>query len=216
MSSSSRAMSRVLRGEAGRHATTETFGLRLPDAKDRPSAPVADPFAAARAAGFEEGFQAGLADAAAGDEAARTAQVCRLSDALITTAVAARSHRADAVSLAEHEAVELAFELAETLLGRELSLSPSLSIEAVKRAVALVPKGEDLVVRLHPGDVITPDELQAIVADASVRVVIDPEVEPGGCVVEAGPCRIDAQVGPAMERARALILSVGRGTAVPE
>jgi len=209
-------MSRVLRGEAGRLATTETFGLRLPDAKARPSAPAADPFAAARAAGFEEGFQAGLADAAAGDEAARTAQVCRLSDALITTAVGARSHRADAVSLAELEAVELAFELAEALLGRELSLSPSLSIDAVKRAVALVPKGEDLVVRLHPDDVITPDELQALVADASVKVVIDPEVEPGGCVVEAGPCRIDAQVGPAMERARALIHSVGRGTGVAE
>ncbi len=216
MSSSSRAMGRVLRGEAGRRATTETFGLRLPDAKDRPTAPVADPFAAARAAGFEEGFQAGLADAAAGDEAARTAQVCRLSDALITTAVAARSHRAEAVSRAEHEAVELAFELAEALLGRELSLNPSLSIEAVTRAVALVPKGEDLVVRLHPDDVITPDELQAVVADASVKVVIDPEVEPGGCVVEAGPCRIDAQVGPALERARALIHTGGRGTGGPE
>ncbi len=215
MSSSSRALNRVLRGDAGRHATTETFGFSLPDATGRSSSPGIDPFTAARAAGFEEGFQAGLADAAAGDEAARTAQTGRLSDALIAAADAARSHRADAVSLAEHEAVELAFELAEALLGREISLSPSLSIDALKRAVALVPKGEDLVVRLQPDDVITPEELQVLVADASVRVVIDPEVELGGCVVEAGPCRIDAQVGPAMERARALIHSVGQTTREP-
>ncbi|HVC69126.1 MAG TPA: FliH/SctL family protein [Acidimicrobiales bacterium] len=206
----------MLRGEAGRRATTETFGLHLPDAVRRPSVPTADPFAAARAAGFAEGFQAGLADAAAGDEAARTAQTSRLSDALITAAAAARSHRADAVALAEQEAVRLAFELAEALLGREISLSSSLSIDAVTRAVALVPKGDDLVVRLHPDDVITPDELQALVPDASVKVVIDPEVELGGCVVEAGPCRIDAQVGPAMERARALIHSVGQGSRAPE
>jgi flagellar assembly protein FliH len=211
MSSSSRAMGRVLRGEAGRRATTETFGLALPDPVSRPTAPAVDPFAAARAAGFEEGFQAGLADAAAGNEAAVAARTARLADALVAAAEATRSHRAEAVARAEHEAVELAFELAEALLGREVSVHPSLSIEAAKRAVALVPQGEDLVVRLHPGDVVTPEELQALVADASVKVVHDPAVELGGCVVEAGPCRIDAQVGPAMQRARALIDSVGAG-----
>ena len=74
MSSSSRAMNRVLRGEAGRRATTETFGVHMPETNGRPSAPTADPFAAARAAGFQEGFAAGLADAAAGDEAAVSAR----------------------------------------------------------------------------------------------------------------------------------------------
>jgi flagellar assembly protein FliH len=211
MSSSSRSMSRVLRGEAGRRATTETFGFPVPDTRNRPTAPAVDPFAAARAAGFQEGFEAGLADAAAGDEAAVTARTARLSDALIAAAVAARSQRAEAVAQAEREAIELAFELAEALLGRELSLSPSLSIDAVKRAVALVPEGEDLVVRLHPDDVITADDLKTLVAEASVKVVHDAEVEIGGCVVEAGPCRIDAQIGPAMARARALIDSVGSG-----
>jgi flagellar assembly protein FliH len=86
----------------------------------------------------------------------------------------------------------------------------------VKRAVALVPEGEDLVVRLHPDDVITADDLQVLVAEASVKVVHDSEVEIGGCVVEAGPCRIDAQIGPAMARARALIDSVGSGARGPE
>jgi flagellar assembly protein FliH len=211
MNSSSRTVNRVLRGEAGRRATTETFGRPLPDINGPAPVVGPDPFAAARASGFQEGFQAGLDDAAAGDEAAKSARTARLSDAIITATESARSHRAEAVRLAEQEAVELAFELAEALLGREISLNPSLSIEAVKRAVALVPKGEDLVVRLHPGDVITPEELQALVADTSVKVVHDPDIEIGGCVVEAGPCRIDAQIGPAMERARALIDSVGSG-----
>jgi flagellar assembly protein FliH len=211
MSSSSRAMSRVLRGEAGRRATTETFGLGLPDIKGQSTAPTVDPFASARASGFQEGFAAGLADAAAGDEAAISARVSRLSEALIAAAATARTQRAEAVALAEREAVELAFELAEALLGHEIRMSPSATIDAVTRAVALVPKGEDLVVRLHPGDVIDVTELQSLVADASVKIVHDPEIEVGGCVVEAGPCRIDAQIGPAMERARALIDTVGQG-----
>jgi flagellar assembly protein FliH len=216
MSSSSRAMSRVLRGEDGRRATTETFGLPLPDLKvTTPTAPAIDPFAAARASGFQEGFQAGLADAAAGDEAAREARVARLAESLVTAATTAHTQRQEAVTRAEREAVELAFELAEAFLGRELVLSPNLSIDAVARAVALVPKGEDLLVRLHPGDVITAEDLQGLVADASIKVVHDPAVEAGGCVVEAGPCRIDAQVGPALERARALIDSVGQGERGP-
>jgi len=173
------------------------------------------PFASARASGFQEGFAAGLADAAAGDEAAISARISRLSEALVAAAEAASTLRAEAVSRAEREAVELAFELAEALLGREVSLRPTLSLEAVTRAVTLVPKGEDLIVRLHPGDVITPEELHALVADTSVKVIHAPEVELGGCVVEAGPCRIDAQVGPAMERARALIDSVAQGMRGP-
>jgi flagellar assembly protein FliH len=208
-------MGRVLRGEAGRRATTETFGLHLPAVDRQPSSPAVDPFASARASGFQEGFAAGLADAAAGDEAAVSARIARLSDALIEAAATARTLRAEAVARAETEAVELAFELAEALLGREVSLRPTLTLEAVTRAVNLVPQGEDLVIRLHPGDVITPEELQALVADASVKIVHDPDVEPSGCVVEAGPCRIDAQVGPALERARALIDSVAQGMRGP-
>ena len=51
---------------------------------------------------------------------------------------------------------------------------------------------------------------KALVVDANVKVVSDPSVEIGGCVVDAGPCRIDAQVGPALRRARELISELYR------
>jgi flagellar assembly protein FliH len=212
MSSSSRVISRVLRGEASRGATAETFDPRVATETVHEKTPVVDPLAAERAAAYQEGYQAALAEASVSDEAAEAARASRVFDALIAAAAAARSQREAALIQAQHEAVELAFELAEALLGREVSLNPSLSIEAVKRALALVPQGEDLVVRLHPDDAVTPEQLQALVIDASVKVVVDPEVEAGGCVVEAGPCRIDAQIGPALARARALIDSVGQGS----
>ncbi|MGH9017353.1 MAG: FliH/SctL family protein [Acidimicrobiales bacterium] len=199
----------MLRGEAGRRATTETFGRAVAGRAGQDTAPLIDPFAAARAAGFQEGFAAGVADAASGDEAALAARTTRLTEALIAAAEETRGQREAAVTRAEAEAVELAFELAEALITRELSLSSSAGIDAVTRAVALVPEGEDLVVRLHPGDVVTPEQLQALVPDTSVKVVHDPDIEPGGCVVEAGPCRIDAQIRPAIERARALLDTVG-------
>src|SRR5271165_3468957 len=166
MSSSSRVMSRVLRGEAGRQATTENFSHDLHDASPGAPAPAAvDPFVATRLASYREGYEAGLAVAAASLEATRAEQARHLVDALLAAATAARSHRQEAVAQAEREAVDLAFELAEALVGYEISSTPSLSIDAVKRALALVLRGEDLVVRLHPDDVISPDDLQSLVPD---------------------------------------------------
>ena len=71
MSTSSRVMSRVLRGEAGRLAMAETFGHHPTDGGRAP-APV-DPFAAERSASYQQGYEAGLAEAAQSQEAARAA-----------------------------------------------------------------------------------------------------------------------------------------------
>lgn len=208
MSSSSRVVTRVLRGDAGRRATAEVFEARPSEQHAPGRAPVTDPFAAERAAAYQEGYEAARAESAAHEADERVSRTARLAEALITAAEAARTHRQAALERAQHDAVDLAFELAETILARELDLSPSVGVEAVARALGLAPRGEDLVIRLHPDDVITPEELQALVNDASVKVVADPDVELGGCTIEAGPCCIDAQMRPALERARALITSV--------
>jgi flagellar assembly protein FliH len=209
MSSSSRVISRVLRGDDGRRAGAEVVDLHLPVGGPGQGV-VADPFVAERAISYRQGYDAAKAEMAAAEESARAARAERLSEALVAAAAAACEQRQAALERATQEAVELAFELTEALIGHEITTNPStMSLDALKRALALVPRGEDLVVRLHPGDVLTPEEVQDLVKDASVKVVADPDIEVGGCVVEAGPCRIDAQLGPAMARARALIESAG-------
>jgi len=210
MSSSSRVIARVLRGEAGRRAGAEVLDLHHHEPLSGPDGPQhVDPFAAERALAYQAGYDAALSEAAASGEAARQERAATVRTALVAAAGTAGELRAAALDQAAREAVELAFELAEALVGRAVSLDASLTVDALKRALALVPRGEDLVVRLHPGDALTTDEVQDLVKDASVKVVADPDVEAGGCVVEAGPCRIDAQLGPALTRARALIDSVG-------
>ena len=42
---------------------------------------------------------------------------------------------------------------------------------------------------------------------ASIELVADPSIEPGGCILEAGSTRVDAQLGPALRRARQALLS---------
>ena len=59
-----------------------------------------------------------------------------------------------------------------------------------------VAKDDDAVItaRLHPDDVAS---LGA--APEAVAVIAAPAIEPGGCILEVGDSRIDAQLGSALD-----------------
>jgi len=141
---------------------------------------------------------------AAAEASGRAAQLRRVSDALVAAANALAEARVDTVQVAATEAVELAFQLTEAVLQRQLEVGPG-AIDAVRRALALAPEDEHLEVRVHPEDPIDSSELELVVPAGTFKVLADPRVERGGCVVTAGPCRIDAQIGPALQRARDVI-----------
>jgi flagellar assembly protein FliH len=97
--------------------------------------------------------------------------------------------------------------LVEDLLGRELALADSPVLDAIRRALALVPADAPAVVRVHPDDLgEIPADVLAELPD-SVRVVGDPGIERAGAVAETGPRRIDAQLMAALERVQAVLAS---------
>lgn len=171
--------------------------------------------------GHEEGriagYAAGLAAAAADvrlaetrrDADVRAQQLERdaaLAGALAVLAEAATAfERRQAVALAEVEAavVELALGLARAVLDRELAVCTDPGAEALARALALAPAAAAAIARLHPDDL---DALQQVDADGrAVQLVGDPSVERGGCVIESAGRRVDAQIGPALERVAAVL-----------
>lgn len=158
----------------------------------------------ARREGREEGYRAAMEEMTTAEATGRAAQMRRVTDSLVAAADGVHDARTRLVEMGASEAAELAYELAEAFLQRELAVGHP-AVEAVTRALHLVPEGHDVLVRLHPGDVISADELKALVPDAAVKVVEDPRVDPGGCIVVAGPCRIDTQIGSALERARRVL-----------
>jgi flagellar assembly protein FliH len=80
-------------------------------------------------------------------------------------------------------------------------------LDAVRRALALVPSDAPAVIRVHPDDLseIPAEELAAL--PDTVRVVGDPGVERAGAVAETGLRRIDAQLMAALERVQAVLAS---------
>lgn len=200
--SSSRPVGRVWRGADAPRVTAASFAVPLPGAARGQGVTMADRIEEARAEGYQQGYAAASEELATTSEGDRQRRMAQVTSALVAAAERLAAERADAVSVAEVEVVALAVELAEAVVRRDLAMGHGAAADALRRAVSLVPAGEDLLVRLHPDEVVAPDELQAVVPESRIRVVADPEVEPGGCVVNAGPCHIDAQIGPALARAR--------------
>jgi flagellar assembly protein FliH len=168
-----------------------------------PTAPL-DP-AAARAQvqqGYDDGYQAGLADGLAAGRAAAAAESAEaLFRSLVEAADDLRRRQALELKGLEDTLARTAFDLAAAVVGRELQLSSSPGTDALARAMALVPAGCTATARLHPGDVAS----LGAVTDA-VTVIADPAIEPGGCILEVGDSRIDAQLGSALDRVRAALV----------
>lgn len=171
----------------------------------------------------QEGFTAGhaegsLAAGAVVAEAERVAQA-RLNEVQArwerrmvsaTAALGAAVVQLDQAALPVAEDVRdsvitIVVTLVEDLLCRELALADSPVMDAVRRALTLCPADAPSVVRLHPDDLAElPAEALAGLPD-TVRVVGDLAVERAGAVAETGSTRVDAQLGAALERVRAVL-----------
>ena len=173
----------------------------------------------ARAEGFAAGHAEGMTAAAGVVAEAERAATERFADvqarwerrvASATAALGAAATRLDEATLPVADDVRetilgMVLTLVEDLLGRELAMAESPVLDAVRRALALVPADSPAVVRIHPDDLseIPAEELAAL--PDTIRVVGDPAVERAGAVAETGPRRIDAQLMAALERVQAVL-----------
>jgi flagellar assembly protein FliH len=202
----------VLAGGAG-----EVIG---PPSTGEPS--VEEQLAAARAEGYAEGYQAAWSEAAEQGRAELAEALRQLAEAVEVAASQVAVAHAEALAVAEADVVNLALDLAEAVLDRELALQRAPVVDALRRSLRLAPETGPVAVRLHPEDLARLQEadglhaLGPVLGERSVEVVPDDQVAPGGCVLEAGPCRIDAQIPAALARARAALAGLGLGPAAGE
>ena len=110
-----------------------------------------------------------------------------------------------ALRQALEDAVELTYALARAILGDEAVAASLPARDAVARALRLAPEGEDLVVRVPPSSELSAADLIGLYDTARISIRTDATVEDGGCIVEAGACRIDTQISTALERVRKVL-----------
>lgn len=139
-----------------------------------------------------EGHARGFAEGLAQGRAAARAEAVRMREVL------AHLQRpvADLDRETEHALVALMLELARRLVQQELAADPSKLAVIVRDAVAhLAQPVRALRIRLHPDDVkIVSEHLLPQEPGEEWRVVGDPALMPGDCIVETENGRIDARL----------------------
>jgi len=174
-----------------------------------------------RQAGRAQGFAAGWAEGRRGSrtqtEDAHAEQVRAFEEQgqrilaaqhAATTALEQALSRVEASTRALHaqlsdQAVELALQIAEAVLGRELLAVDDPAADAVRRALTDVPVDVQVTVRLHPSDRAGLDP--SVLAGRTVTIVADPSLSRGDALVETDSGSVDAGVGAALARVREVL-----------
>ncbi|MET4782771.1 FliH/SctL family protein [Glaciihabitans sp. UYNi722] len=172
----------------------------------------------ARASGHAAGYAAGLR-AASQELAERVARLdeeheatlrhaqARLDRAIELLTVAARSLTEGTVPVvadAQDTLAESALDLAEALLGTELSIGDTSATAAMNRALSSVDTALVHLVRMNPLDLAVFDE--ETLAKTGVTFTADPNLARGDAITEFPVGYLDARISTAVARAKAAIL----------
>lgn len=108
--------------------------------------------------------------------------------------------RSELVQKTERQVVELALAIASRILKRELAVDRELLIAMARVALERLGENTAATIRLNPDDVAAMGTRASNLADNSViRIVADPLVSSGGCLVQSDfgliDAGIDAQLG---------------------
>ena len=104
------------------------------------------------------------------------------------------------------EVVELALQIAEAVVGRQLDLELIGGRDALARAVAGTPGRDAVVARLHPEDIAGLGDVSEITQGRAVTLTADPMIRRGDCVIDMGPTRVDACLATSFDRVRSVLL----------
>jgi flagellar assembly protein FliH len=109
----------------------------------------------------------------------------------------AETIRRSTLEALEGEIIDLAREIAEKLLNRQLTLEPESVLDVVEEGLRLVADRVSVVLYVNPSELALVEgrksELLALLpAKAEFRVLTDHSVQSGGCVIETERGRVDA------------------------
>ncbi len=150
-------------------------------------------------AAYDRGYEDGRAEGRAA-EATRTGGAVRV---LEEATIRFREDGPRWQEALQQNLVALATALAREIIGRELKGSVEDLNGLVQRAVSEFPLEAAVRIRLNPVDltaISTPLGGSATEAGRQVRWIPDPDIAPGGCVVEGPESIVDGRIEKALDR----------------
>jgi len=164
---------------------------------------------AARAEGFQAGFDAGMA---AANE--RLMPVANAFEAAMAALGEERARQADEV---ERHAVDLALQIAEKAIGAALEVRPEHVVDVVRGGLRRLVERDRVIVLVNPEDMeLVRDAAAGLQAELGGIGALDVQAERrvgrGGAIVRRHAGEVDGRLEPQLERARETLLDALRGS----
>jgi flagellar assembly protein FliH len=124
--------------------------------------------------------------------------------------------RDDYLARAEAAAVELAFQIAEKVIGATVAANPEAVLGVVAGALLRTTDRDHLVLEVNPADFeLVRDAASELAARLGginrMEVVSERRVGPGGCVVRTEEGEIDARIASQIDRVRQILAEARTG-----
>lgn len=192
-------------------STEKTFSrMAFPQLQKQDAAAENEGYVHGHSAGFAAGLRAAEAEYRKKAEqleaafSARSEHQRAAADrtlAVLNSAVRAlHARNAPVLSAAEDVLAAAAVELAEAVLGQELSDGEKSARAALARALAGAVPSEIVTVRMNPADLAVLGGTD--ISQAEVRLTADPALDPGDAVAVLPDGFLDARIGTALARAK--------------
>ena len=159
-----------------------------------------------------EGLALGRAEGEAAARAEAEALLAPALQALAAAGDALAAERAEVAERVEHQAVELALELAGKVVAGTVEAQPERVLDVVRGALRCLVERERVQVLVHPEDLAivreSMDRLRGELGGIEhVEVQEERRLGRGGAIVRTPDAEIDADLRTKLERARAAIVS---------
>ncbi len=143
-----------------------------------------------RAEGERKGWEAAKEDVAAA--------IARLGEALEKVEASARAAAKPYAS----ELVELALIVARELVGAEIGRDPAPLVQLIERCLDDVVGESAITIKLHPADRAALIAARPDLLRPDLRVIEDPTLARGGCLVESARRMVDARLEERLDNVR--------------
>lgn len=141
--------------------------------------------------GYNDGYQEGLA------------QVTELL-------AKARVDYDQMIQNARQDMLNLAFRIAEKIIGKKLEMDQTIIIDIAKQALQTVRQSKQITIRVNPDDAKLMREQQDAMADAMghgriIDIAEDVKIARGGCIIESEFGTVEAQLQTQLERLKKVL-----------
>lgn len=139
--------------------------------------------------GFSKGYEEGLT------KANNEAKIIRNQASVVLKQ--AETHRAETLENLEKDIINLSVDIAQKLIARQLSLEPETVISIAHEAIQLIKTREKVTIFINPAEnevfELYKGELHRMLpANASLDLITDEAITPGGCIVETEHGKVEA------------------------